>query len=104
MFDLSQPAPARLNLGGSLTIYEVAEARDALLSAFAGGRDDTWQLALTALQEIDSAGAQLLLAAHRHLRAAGGDLRLIEPTEPVRELLGLLRLDDLLPVGEDHVR
>ncbi|MBD9414973.1 STAS domain-containing protein [Pseudomonas sp. PDM16] len=104
MFDLSQPAPARLRLGGSLTIYEVAEVRDALLAAFAGGRDETWQLELTALEELDSAGAQLLLAAHRHLRAAGGDLRLAEPAEPVRELLVLLHLNDLLPTGEDHVR
>lgn len=104
MFDLNQPAPARLSLGGSLTIYEVAEARDALLAAFAGGRDETWQLDLAALQELDSAGAQLLLAAHRYLRSAGGDLSLAEPAEPVRELLGLLRLDDLLPAGEDHVR
>ena len=104
MFDLSQPAPARLSLGGSLTIYEVAEARDALLAAFTEGRDEAWQLDLAALQELDSAGAQLLLAAHRHLRASGGDLRLTELTESARELLGLLRLDDLLPTGDDHVR
>ncbi|WP_220814947.1 STAS domain-containing protein [Pseudomonas paralcaligenes] len=103
MFALAQPAPARLSLGGSLTIYEVAEARDALLAAFAAGREAAWELDLAALEELDSAGAQLLLAARRHLDGAGGELRLVAPGEAVRELLELLRLDALLH-GDDHAR
>ncbi|WP_252271492.1 STAS domain-containing protein [Pseudomonas subflava] len=104
MIEFQQPAPLRLDLTGSLTIYEVAEAREALRAAFAGARDGDWQLDLGAVDELDSAGAQLLLAAQRHVREAGGALQLNRAGDRVRELLALLRLNELLPGGDAHVQ
>ena len=104
MLELNQPAVGRLSLGGSLTIYEVREARDGLLAVLAGAPGSHWTLDLSAMQEIDSAGAQLLLAAQRHVHEAGGGLQLHVPTEAVQELLALLRLQALLPHGDDHAR
>ncbi|MEO4046459.1 STAS domain-containing protein [Pseudomonas sp. CAU 1711] len=103
MFALNQTTASDLSLAGSLTIYEVAQARDALLAAFAESRDASWRLDLHELGELDSAGAQLLLAAHRHLREAGGDLQLSALSEAARELLGLLNLGTLL-TGEPHAQ
>lgn len=103
MFELARPAPTRLALSGSLTIYEVSEARAALLAAFIEGRESSWQLDLSATEEIDSAGAQLLLAARRHLQSGGGALYVDPASAAVQEILDLLRLDELR-TGGDHVR
>ena len=102
MFELTRPAPTHLALTGNLTIYEVGEARTALVAAFADAREQAWQLDMAATQEIDSAGAQLLLAAQRHLNQAGGQLQLTAASPAVEEILGLLRLS--LTAGDDHVR
>lgn len=101
MFELTQPAPTRLVLGSNLTIYEVSDARTGLLAAFAERRESAWQLDLSATTEIDSAGAQLLLAAQRHVQGAGGDLLITEASAAVQEVLSLLRLDNLLAGGDD---
>lgn len=103
MLRLNQTTPNGLSLAGSLTIYEVTEAREGLLAAFGSARAARWSLDLGELEELDSAGAQLLLAAHRHLRDVGGELQLSPPSAAARELLELLNLSALLP-GERDAR
>jgi anti-sigma B factor antagonist len=100
MFQLTQDLdsqPACLRLAGSLTIYEVREAHAALLDVLQPPRD--WQLDLAELEEIDSAGAQLLLAVQRHQRRAQLGLSVSEASESVIELFQLLRLQSLYPAA-----
>lgn len=101
MFQLTQDLdsqPASLRLAGSLTIYEVREAHAALLEVLLQQPRD-WQLDLAELEEIDSAGAQLLLAVQRHQRRAQLGLSVGEASESVIELFQLLRLQSLYPAA-----
>lgn len=88
--------PALLALTGSLTIYEVRQAHDELRAALAGGQRQ-WRIDLAELEELDSAGAQLLLALQRHLLSLDGGLDVSNPTADVLELLELLHLQSLYP-------
>ena len=54
-------------------------------------------LDLEALEDLDTAGAQLLLATQRHFEAAGGTLKVQGPAAAVTEVLELLRLETLYP-------
>lgn len=89
-----------LALAGSLTIYEVGQACAALREAVAGARLEVagqWPLDLSRLDEIDTAGVQLLLALRTQLQRHGAVLALHAPSEAVRELVDLLRLHAALP-------
>jgi len=90
-----ESAPHSIALTGSLTIYETREAHRALLEVLGDHATGDWQLDLQGLEELDSAGAQLLLGAARHIRQGGGALRALNPSASVLELLQLLRLDTL---------
>ena len=74
-------APAELN------IYHAAAFRDALIAAFNSGADVEIDLAQTG--EMDAAGLQLLLLAHRESAAHGRALTLRAPSEAVQDVLGL---------------
>ncbi|MEU7580094.1 STAS domain-containing protein [Streptomyces sp. NPDC041068] len=45
---------------------------------------------------IDSCGVNVLLSHYRHCRAAGGFLTVIQPSRPVRQVLQILGLEELL--------
>ncbi|CAM3767298.1 STAS domain-containing protein [Ectopseudomonas alcaliphila] len=102
MFELihdPQQQPERLTLVGSLTIYEVRQAHEALLAALAGSAaGGSWQLDLGQLEELDSAGAQLLLALQRQLTQQQASLEVVSAADGPRELLEVLHLQSLLPI------
>lgn len=96
MFELnSDAAAARIELAGSLTIYQVSDARAALLEVLATAPAREWQIGLARIDELDTAGVQLLLAAQRYLATSGGDLQVCDAAQAVRELLDLLRVTQL---------
>ncbi|WP_395504499.1 STAS domain-containing protein [Ectopseudomonas hydrolytica] len=101
MFELihdPRQQPERLALLGSLTIYEVRQAHEALLAALTGSAaGGHWQLDLGQLEELDSAGAQLLLALQRQLTQQQTRLEVVSTADAPRELLEVLRLQSLLP-------
>jgi len=88
---------ARLCLDGSLTIYEVNEARTELL-ALLPLIGPLWQIDLGGLVELDSAGAQLLLAVHCMLTGAGSAPQVINHPDVALELIDLLHLHSLSPM------
>lgn len=99
MFTLTPSAfdgPARLQVTGDLTIYQVAEARAELLQWLPFDAP-AWQLDLSAVEEFDSAGAQLLLALQRALGQGGSPVRVVACAANVAELIELLRLESLYP-------
>ncbi len=98
MFQLSQSAPGQLAIAGSLTIYEVGQAHSELAAVLHNEiQVPTWRLDLSEVEELDTAGVQLLLALHKSLLQLGIVLETCNPATAVRELLELLRLNHLLP-------
>ncbi|MBV6752931.1 STAS domain-containing protein [Pseudomonas chlororaphis] len=104
MFSLTparDDTPAQLHLKGDLTLYEVSMARDQLLGLLplpAG----PWQLDLGGLSELDSAGAQLLLAIQRALSSIDQPTTVSRVSPPVHELLTLLNLESLYPAAPNE--
>jgi anti-sigma B factor antagonist len=80
-------------MSGRLDASQVEQAR-AVLDGLSG----TVIVDLTNLNYISSAGLGLLIAAFNRLRNNGGELRLANPNELVRNVLRLSRIDRLIPV------
>ena len=99
MFQLTHPTPGQLAMAGSLTIYEVSQAHSELAAVLGSDADvAAWRLDLSAVEEFDTAGVQLLLALHKSLLHLGIVLETCNPAAAVSELLELLRLNHLLPL------
>ena len=83
-----------LRIEGELTIYRAAELCDVLKAALAAVPEHgTLGLDLRAVSELDSAGAQLLLAAQKSALATGRTLRVTASSAAVDEVLAILRLE-----------
>ena len=89
--------PARLSVLGDLTIYETADTRQALLALLAQD-PGPWALDLGGLEELDSAGIQLLLSLQKTLTTG---TQVVALSDSARAVVGLLRLDALTPAGEE---
>jgi len=92
----SSDAPASLRIDGSLTIYEVAQARDELLALLPLDYPE-WLIDLGGVVELDSAGAQFLLAVQRVLSCNGSVPQVINLPDESMDLIELLRLQTLYP-------
>lgn len=79
-----------LRIEGELTIYRAAELKDTLLAAVAA--NDTLEIDLSAVEEFDTAGVQLLMLAKRTATATGHTLRLTGHSAPVLDVFELLDL------------
>jgi len=77
-----------------LTIAHAAAMREQWLAAWPAAGDAA--VDLSKVDEIDSAGVQLLLSARRSLRARGDTLRLLGASPVVQGALGLLGLSALI--------
>lgn len=86
--------PPVLRLDGELTIYRAQEVHQRLLEALA--RPEGLQLDLGEVSEMDSSAVQLLLAARLEALAAGKTFVIPLASDPVRQVLALLGLEDLL--------
>lgn len=81
-----------LDLRGKLTINDESELLDAQLNrVFASGQRKLL-LNLTDLKQIDSSGISVIVAACNRLRRKDGDLKLLNPTRHVLEVMNALRL------------
>jgi len=91
----SDKQPARLDVRGDLTIYEASDTRQALLELLAQD-PGPWALDLGGLDELDSAGLQLLLSLQKTLVQGA---QVIDLSAQARTLVDLLRLESLYPAG-----
>lgn len=89
-------AATRLSLEGDLTIYRAVELRNALVEAL--GRASAIDVDLSKVTEVDSAGVQLLMLVAQTAQARGIDLRFVELSPAVVEVIELLQLRWLLGV------
>ncbi|BBL58438.1 STAS domain-containing protein [Methylomonas koyamae] len=85
-----RPGSVHLAIDGDITIYNVAELRQAL-SAYLDTVKEI-QLDLAGVAEIDGAGVQLLMFLKQEALAKGGELSLARHSEAVVEVLELLNL------------
>ena len=85
---MSECAPIRLD--GELTIYRAAELKPVLLQWPAGA--GAVAIDLSGVDEIDTAGVQLLLLARHEAQALGRELRLLGRSRAVDDALTLLNL------------
>ncbi|RMQ45395.1 hypothetical protein ALQ04_00667 [Pseudomonas cichorii] len=97
--DATPDSPALMHVTGDLTIYEVRQARELLMPLLTT-QTQSWQLDLSGIDELDSAGAQLLLALQRELSLAGTPATVRAASPSVIEMAGLLALDVLQPVAQ----
>src|SRR5690606_5836325 len=83
-------SPGFYRLAGELCVFHAADIKSPLLDILAGL--EQCALDLSGVSEIDTAGVQLLLLMQREAGLRGCDLRLVNHSEPVREVLQLLNL------------
>jgi len=91
------PAQATLRIEGDMTIYRAAELRELLVEAL----QDPQPLALdlSGVTECDSAGLQLLLAAHATAAERGQPLQVAHASAALHDMLALFGLDHSLTAG-----
>lgn len=83
-----------LCIEGELSVYRAGELKQVLLEPLEAS--PRLELDLSAVDDIDTAGLQLLLLARREARARGGELRIVAQSAAVDDMLALLQLDAAL--------
>jgi len=84
--------PASLRIEGEMTVNRAAELKQILLAHL--DRPTPALIDLSEVTEIDTAGVQLLILAHKTAMAAQKTLVLTADSAAVREVLGLFGLAD----------
>jgi anti-anti-sigma factor len=93
------PAPsATVVLDGELDIATGPAIRRSLMAAIRGGNVHL-AVDMSRVTFIDAAGIGVLVDAASRARKAGGRLSLLAPSWPVRRLLDILHLDEILPTA-----
>ncbi|WP_034295376.1 STAS domain-containing protein [Herbaspirillum sp. RV1423] len=87
-----------LQVSGGLTIFQAAEYKPQLLGA-SDHADDVLELDLSGVDEIDTAGLQLLLLLRREAAAQYKQLILSSASPAVQSVLDMLRLQDSFNSG-----
>ncbi len=90
----------RITVDGSMTIYEAAEHKAALLGAMADAA--ALEFDLGAVDEADTAGLQLLLLARREADRAGRPLRIASLSPVLAEVLERYGLQGAFAVSPLH--
>ncbi|MCI0667323.1 MAG: STAS domain-containing protein [Methylococcaceae bacterium] len=80
----------RLQIEGDMTIYQAAEMMEKFVPCWNDYRE--FELNLSGVGEMDSAGVQLLLMFDRKSEGYDKKVRLLEIREAVSEVLNLYRL------------
>jgi anti-sigma B factor antagonist len=91
--------------GGSRTVVYLTGEADVttwalaeVLAAEAAKKPSLLLVDISGLTFIDSAALHQLVQAHRKVRADGGRLELVGPTQPVTRILQLSAIDQVIPV------
>ena len=80
----------RVNVEGEMTIYQVLELKQELLTCLSGGAE--MEVNLSGVSEMDTAGFQLLVFAKCVAARAGKPLRLVAHSQATLEVMDLLNM------------
>ena len=84
---------------GDLDLATAPQLRQDLVAASASG-SSLVVLDLGGVPFLDSVGISVIVGGHKRLRHEGGRLHLASPNAVVRKVLGLTRLDAIIPTFE----
>lgn len=84
-------AHSKLSLSGEMTIYSAAELKPQLLQALHDSQN--LEINLAGVEEVDTAGFQLLLLLKREAKTAGKTLSLVAHSAATVEVLDLLKME-----------
>jgi anti-anti-sigma factor len=87
----------RIAVEGEMVIRRIADLKPQIVGPLA--ECDQAEIDLRGVEEIDSAGLQLLLLAKREAEARGAELRLVNHSVAVADLLDLCELGAYLGAG-----
>jgi anti-anti-sigma factor len=97
---LAEAKVLRIGLSGELSIYNVLEIRDQLLSALQdGAQGSQMEVDLSRVPEIDSAGVQLMISARREADQREIKLRFVGVNAELRQTLDLCEISERLGVS-----
>lgn len=80
----------RISVDGNLSIYHAAEVKQRLMDGIHSSSQ--LELDLSQVGEMDTAGLQLLVLAKRESRKFGHDLRIVNHSPAVREVIEFLNM------------
>ena len=89
--DFAEKNKARLRLEGVLTVYEVAELRETLITALE--EKDGIVLDLSNVTDIDTTGIQLLCSAYRTAKDAKKGFTIIGANDTFRDVISRIGLN-----------
>lgn len=87
-----------LALDGELSIFQAAERKPELLHVLSLVQQ-TLSLDLSAVDEIDTAGVQLLLLLQREIQRSGREIEVVAYSPAVLAVFDLLQLHELFGAG-----
>ena len=87
---LNRVSVGRLRMEGDLTIYEAAALKTELMAALA--ESAVLELDLSGVGELDTAGLQLLLLLKNEAQTIGHDVRFVQHSPAIRDVLELCDL------------
>jgi len=99
MTDAIPKVTRTIGTGSELTIYSVSQAKVELLAPLPAP-GCLVEIDLQSVTELDTAGVQLLIVAHRHVSECGGEFRIANVRPEVRATLDMLCLGPLLGMSE----
>ena len=88
-----------LNISGRLTVSD-HNLRDTVLQFLKAGKRQ-FVLKMSDVSYVDSCGLGELVTVYTSIRNAGGTVRLLTPSERVRVLLNITKLDTVFDILED---
>lgn len=97
-FPMDRQGPAvTVYLEGDLTVRNRVELRDALLGQLEEGARE-FHVDLSGVRYLDISGLALFASLAKEIEPRGGEIRLSNPSEAVRELIATSRLESTLVV------
>jgi anti-sigma B factor antagonist len=90
-----------MSVAGEIDLYPAPKLHSELTSALAASRPVRLVVDMTRVDFCDSTGMNVLLAAHRRAREAGGDLQLAGPRPAIRKVLQVTGLESVFSVVDD---
>ena len=86
-----------VSVTGELELATAPRLRQQVVS-LVGGDAVALVIDLTNVDFIDSVGLGVVVGALKRVRAGGGELRVVAPTDRVRSLFAVTRLDEIIDV------
>jgi anti-sigma B factor antagonist len=87
-----------MSVAGEIDLYTAPRLHSALTSALAASTPLQLVVDMSDVEFCDSTGMNVLLAAHRRAREAGGDLQLASPRPAIRKILQVTGLESVFTV------